>query len=332
MSVARLYDAAAPRVSVIVPVRNRRTLLRELLEGLEQQSFRDFEAIVVDDASDEDVVAEVHAAADRGLAVRAIRLDRARGAVGARIAGVADAKGEILAFTDSDCVPDAGWLRAGVAAIDGGAALVQGRTIPRREVKPLERSLWGEVEDGLYPTCNVFYRRSAYDDAGGFEPEGHALLGFRAGRQARGLGFGEDTLLGWRVRRATGQVSFERDALVEHQVFPFDGRASFSRAWQAGAFAALVREVPELRGTLLRRRYLLGDRAQLWLLGAFVALVLRRWPIAAALALPWVWHHAKRVNRHDPRWPYHLSTLLALEGVTEAALLAGIVKTRCVVI
>lgn len=316
---------------MIVPVRDRAELLETLLTGLAAQTYRDFEVIVVDDASTDDspVVAE-HAAA-RGEPVHLVRQARAVGAVGARVAGVSAARGEILAFTDSDCRPQPEWLAALVAAIDDGADVVQGLTRPARAAGPLERTVASHGDDGLYATCNVAYRRSAFDAVGGFDTRAEQVLGFRSDERAKGLGFGEDSLLGWRVRR-NGTSVFEPNAVVEHHVFPFEAAGAVSRAWQAGAFPALVREIPELRGTLLHRRVLLGRRRQEWLLLAFVLAVVRR-PWLAALALsPWVWHHANRIDRADARWPARVAVLLGLEVVTETALVAGSVRARAVVL
>ena len=322
---------SAPRVSVVVPVRDRAELLEALLSSLAAQTYRDFEVIVVDDASTDDspVVAE-HAVA-RGEPVHLLRQEHPVGAVLARVAGVAIARGEILAFTDSDCRPQPSWLGALVGAIDGGADVVQGMTRSARPAGPLERTVASHGDDGLYATCNVAYRRSAFDAVGGFDTSAENVLGFRRDQRAKGLGFGEDSLLGWRVRRRGASV-FEPNAVVEHHVFPFEAAGAVSRAWQAGAFPALVREIPELRRTLLHRRVLLGRRRQEWLLLAFVLAIVRR-PWLAVLALcPWVWHHASRIERADPRWPARVAVLLGLEVVTESALVAGSVRARTVVL
>src|SRR3954452_21840778 len=178
-----------PRVSVVVPVRDRRDLLGELLDGLDGQTFRDFETIVVDDGSSDGSADEAEAKTEAGRPVRVIRRT-GEGAVRARQVGVAEATGEILAFTDSDCVPEPGWLAAGVAALDTGVAVVQGHTRSARRRKPLERSLWVE-DNGLYPTCNVFYRRTAFEQAGGFDGDLGSRYGFRPGSLPQGLGFGE---------------------------------------------------------------------------------------------------------------------------------------------
>jgi hypothetical protein len=315
-----------PRVSVVVPVRDRRLLLRQLLDGLAAQSFRDFEVLVVDDHSTDDPAAEAAA----GGNVRVVPSE-GDGAVAARRTGIRGAVGEILAFTDSDCVPTPGWLAAGVAAIDAGADVVQGLTRPRRAMRPLERSVVADRADGLFATCNVFYRRDAFDDAGGFDDASH--LGFRAAVRARRLGFGEDTITAWRVARC-GRSAFAPGAVVEHEVLPPDLTDALARAWLTGAFPALVAEVPELRDQLLVHRVFLGtSRAALYGGLALGAVGKRR---AAALAFGvWAAGWVRDAWRHDGPPARRLAAvpaLLALDAITGVAVVAGSVRARTVVL
>ena len=248
-----------PAVSVVVPVRNRRRLLEELLDALAVQTYEDFEVIVVDDGS-EDGAGEM--AAGRHIAGRPVRVvpGHGAGAVAARGVGVAASSGAVLAFTDSDCRPHPTWLEVGMACIADGADVVNGQTRPTRPLGPLERSIWSG-DEGLYPTCNMFYRRTTFDDLGGFDGAAGTRWGFRVEERARGLGFGEDTLLGWRAHRSGAQVRYVPEARVDHHVFPPDMVESMSRSWMMAAFPALVREVPELRPTLVHRGVLWGPRS-----------------------------------------------------------------------
>lgn len=317
-----------PRVSVVVPVRNRRSLLRVTLDALAAQTFRDFEVIVVDDGSDDGSDEEALADEASGRPVRLVR-GHGRGAVPARQAGIAASRGEILAFTDSDCRPDPEWLEQGVAAIDRGADVVQGLTRPARRPRPLERTVWSLRDDGLFATCNVFYRRSAYDAAGGFDTTAGDALGFRPGASLRGLGFGEDTLLGWRVRRS-GRAAFAPDAIVEHHVFGVDVADSLRRAWTVGAFAELFRAVPELAdhmGPEFRR--LARRRAPLYL-GVVAGIAGQRRVAAVALTAftvdRWI-----RLTRFEPSLARRLKVLpvdLAVEAVSATSLLVGSARAR----
>jgi glycosyltransferase involved in cell wall biosynthesis len=326
--------ADRPRVSVVIPVRDRRDLLVACLDGLGAQTYDSFEVVVVDDGSSDGSAEAAEAHACGGHTVRVIRLgDKGRGAVAARLAGVEEAVGEILAFTDSDCVPAPQWLEQLVSAIDGGADLVQGRTEPTRPPRPLERTVWGLRDDGLYATCNVAYRRLAYDRAGGFDTGASERLGFRVGGRARGLGFGEDTLLGWRIRRA-GDARFAEEALVRHHVFPPDGKELAGRSLLAGAFPALVREVPELRTTLLAHRLFLST-ARIPLYVTIVLLVAGRRRAAVGAAAVWVLGHWRRLQGSEPDPRRRLVALGAMCGVdiVEAgALVAGSASTRTLVL
>ncbi|MHB8464501.1 MAG: glycosyltransferase family 2 protein [Acidimicrobiales bacterium] len=319
-------------VSVIIPVRDRHDLLVACLDGLGAQTYQAFEVVVVDDGST-DGSAEAAGAHECGAhTVRVVRLGRARGAVAARVAGVAAAAGEILAFTDSDCVPAPSWLERLVAAVDAGADVVQGRTEPTRPPRPLERTVWGVHDDGLFATCNVAYRRSAYDRAGGFDVGASDRLGYRFGGRAQGLGFGEDTILGWRVRR-TGTARFEPDAVVRHHVFPADGHELLSRSLQAGAFPALVREVPELRSTLLDGRLFLGTTRLPLYAAAGLALLGRR-RVALGPLIIWLLGHWRRLRTSEPDPHRRLIALAATCGmdvVEAAALLAGSASSRTLV-
>jgi glycosyltransferase involved in cell wall biosynthesis len=321
---------SAPSVSVIVPVRDRRVLLRSLLEALAKQTYRDFEVVVVDDGSRDGSGDEADTFGD--IAIRVVRTEGV-GAVAARRAGVAASAGHFLAFTDSDCEPDADWLQEGVAALEAGADLAQGTTTPIGSVGSLQRSVWVDHEDGLYATCNVFYRRGAYDEAGGFDIHGGHLFGFRSGPFARGLGFGEDTLLGWRVRRS-GRAVFVPKAVVRHQVVSQSGLELLRRAWIAGAFPTLVREVPELRKTLLHAGIFLGRR-RIPLYATLGALATRRRALSAAALAWWAVSRArdsKGAGATTRDLAVAIPVELAVDVVTAAALFVGSARARNIVL
>lgn len=94
-------------VSVVVPTYNRRALLRETLAALSRQDYREYEVIVVDDGSVDGTREVVQREFPEA---HYVRLDRNRGCAAARNAGVQAARGEIVAFTDDDCVPPPDWL------------------------------------------------------------------------------------------------------------------------------------------------------------------------------------------------------------------------------
>lgn len=87
-----------PAVSVVIPTYNRWPMIREAVESVLAQSFRDFELIVVDDGSSDGTAAKLEAL---GRDVRIIVQSR-RGVSAARNEGAREARGRYLAFLDSD--------------------------------------------------------------------------------------------------------------------------------------------------------------------------------------------------------------------------------------
>ncbi len=103
-----------PLVSVIVPVYNDVERLEKCLNALEKQTYPQdlYEVIVVDNASDESIVEIV----DRYHQASAT-YEAQPGSYAARNKGMTVAKGEIFAFTDSDCIPALDWIENGVATL-----------------------------------------------------------------------------------------------------------------------------------------------------------------------------------------------------------------------
>ena len=89
-------------ISVIIPTYNRAKLLLRSMQSVLEQTFTDLELIVVDDASTDDTEQVVTSVRDDR--VRYIRMEKNGGAGAARNAGIAAARGEWIAFQDSDDV------------------------------------------------------------------------------------------------------------------------------------------------------------------------------------------------------------------------------------
>ena len=322
-------STTGPRITVVVPVRDRRELLTYLLRALDVQTWRDFEVVVVDDGSADGSAETAAATSCAGRPVRVVRTAGV-GAVAARSLGVDCAQGDVLAFTDSDCRPDPGWLAAGIAAIDRGADLVAGPTLPNRPPRRSERTVWIDHDDGLYATCNVFYRRAAFEAAGGFDASASHRYGFRHGSKLRGLGFGEDTLLAWRVRRR-GPYVFDPAVMVRHHVFEPDYREALRRAWVAGGFCGLVGDVPELRSTLgLRGGVVLGAPTRLPLYVSVLAVASRRRRLALGLAGLWALSIGRQVVTDGDLTS--LPVALGADVVTAVALILGSLRSGTILL
>jgi glycosyltransferase involved in cell wall biosynthesis len=86
-------------VSIIIPTFNRLELLKRAIDSVEKQSFQDYELIIVDDASEDDSLAYLDT-----VKHTVIKLSTNMGVSSARDEGVKVAKGELIAFLDSDDV------------------------------------------------------------------------------------------------------------------------------------------------------------------------------------------------------------------------------------
>jgi glycosyltransferase involved in cell wall biosynthesis len=187
--VSARAESARPLVSVVLPSRDRADTLGRAIESVLSQSYPLLELIVVDDGS-RDRTPEVLERYRSSITV--LRQD-ARGAYPARNHGVAHAKGELVAFIDSDDAwhrnrlalqvplmerPEVGLVFGDAVRVSPGAAAganANGRcfavTPPRRGPVAAHFS-WGN----FVPTTTVLVRRACLEQVGGF-PTSHAVSG-----------------------------------------------------------------------------------------------------------------------------------------------------------
>lgn len=109
------------KVSVIVPAYNSQLTIAGCLRSVLAQSLPPDEIIVVDDRSG-DSTADLA----RNLGCRVIRNELAKGPGGARNSGAACARGDILAFIDSDCAAPENWLKNLIAAFEDPSIVAAG--------------------------------------------------------------------------------------------------------------------------------------------------------------------------------------------------------------
>ncbi|HET9023131.1 MAG TPA: glycosyltransferase family 2 protein [Burkholderiaceae bacterium] len=307
-------------MSVVIPARNAEAMIgRTVAAVLGQELDGGFEVVVVDDGSTDATAENARAAG-----ARVVSNATALGPADARNAGVGAAQGELIAFTDADCVPAPGWLQAGVSAL-GHADLVQGCVEPEPGVPvgPFDHTITVREESGLYETANLFVRREWFERVGGFrafiEPsQGH---------------FGEDLVFGWEVRRAGGRSAFAADAVVHHEVVTRPASAWIAERRRLRLFPEATRAVPELRsrwflGLFLSRRTAKLDLAVAALL---LALVTRR-PLLLLLALPYA-RATFRTDQWYRRWVVKQNAAhLAGDVVGLLALIEGSVKAKQIVL
>lgn len=162
---------------MVIPTRGRVELLERCLQAVCSQTLptRNYEVIVVDDGGDHETRAMMSRWTRRRTrenlpTFQFVVLPLQSGPAIARNRGWRQARGQIIAFTDNDCVPEADWLQAGLAAMAADVAGASGRiVVPLRE-HPTDYELNAAGLRGAeFATANCFYRRAVLDDVGGFD-------------------------------------------------------------------------------------------------------------------------------------------------------------------
>jgi glycosyltransferase involved in cell wall biosynthesis len=289
-----------PLISVVSPVRNAAHLVGGLLAALEAQSLPadDFETIVVDDGSTDgtpEILARWEAADPRR---RRVLRAPGRGPAAARNAGTAAARGEWIAFTDADVLPEPRWLEH-VLLAGGDADAVEGRTVPWpvEDLRPDSHYVQNE-RGGLYVTANMAYRREVLERLGGFDES------FRDA-------FLEDSDLAFRALDDGARFVFAPDALVRHRVINKPPLATLRSTRKLRWLPLLAAKHPQRYRTEIApiiRPVTRPDAHVLAGLAGLALLTLRGAPRAAGALLA---VNAVRVVARDPR---------AREGATGTAL------------
>lgn len=110
-----------PSVSVIIPTYNRKHCLGRALDSVFSQAYRDYEVIVVDDASTDGTLEFI---AKSYPNIRLIKLPCNRNAAGARNEGIRNARGEFIAFLDSDDEWSSDFLENSIKALQNNISAV----------------------------------------------------------------------------------------------------------------------------------------------------------------------------------------------------------------
>jgi glycosyltransferase involved in cell wall biosynthesis len=312
-----------PAATVIVPARDSERTLARTLTGLEEQQLDGgFEVFVVDDGS-RDGTSRL---ARRSPVVSDVLDGSGEGPAAARNLGAGRARSPALAFVDSDCEPAPGWLAAGVGSLRE-AGLVQGMVRPRpgERLGPFDRTLWVMGAWGLFESANLFVRAELFGRLGGFE----SWL-----RPRRGIELGEDVLLGWRARRAGARTGFCEEALAWHEVFPRGAREYVAERARLRFFPAMAGRIPELREEFFFRRFFHSRRSAMFDLAVAgtAAAVARRNPLLLAAAVPYLRELRRHAWRAQDGWKPVAAADLAADAVGLAALAAGSVRYRSLLV
>lgn len=198
-----------PRVSVIVCSYNGAKTLERCLESLKEVDYPDYEVILVDDGS-KDNTQEIAARHPWIVNIKQVN----KGLSVARNVGGYAATGEILAYTDSDCMADPDWLYYLVHTLTSGDYCGVGgpnisppaedwiqACVSAAPGGPSHVLLTDVVAEHI-PGCNMAFHKWAFEKVGGFDPEY---------RKA-----GDDVDFCWRLQQEGQVIAFSPAAIVWH--------------------------------------------------------------------------------------------------------------------
>jgi len=197
-----------PKISVVVCSYNGSATIRDCMEALQKVEYPNFEVIVVNDGST-DNLAEIVSQ----YPVRLINTPN-RGLSSARNTGMEAATGEIVAYIDDDAYPDQHWLQylahafmttnhAGIGGpnISPAGDGVIADSIANAPGGPVHVLLTDEIAEHI-PGCNMAFRHDALLEVGGCDPV------YRAA--------GDDVDLCWRIQQTGKTIGFHPAAFVWH--------------------------------------------------------------------------------------------------------------------
>lgn len=178
---------------------------------------------------------------------RVIHVERP-GSYAARNAAIAEARGDILFFTDSDCLPDSRWIEAGLAAISplgplgrvaGGVEMFQNGhhwTVAELYDRVHQMRQPDYFRSGWCVTANLVTRRATFDHVGLFDPERFSGGDLEWGERATAMG---------------SELVFRPDVLIRHPA-----RASFAELARKRRRTVGGRQHEELTGRAPKRTIL----------------------------------------------------------------------------
>jgi glycosyltransferase involved in cell wall biosynthesis len=321
---------SGPTLTVCVSTRNRSHLLSRLVDHLERQDLprADYEVVIVDNGSGDDtwdVLQEIAAAASIDL--RVLRNPPGKGPAAGRNRAWRDARGEICAFTDDDCMPTGTWLRELRSSMQDRSVAVAGRILPppgdERRIGPFDRVVTAlGAFAGWGATANFAARRADLEEVGGFDEE------FRNAA-------GEDTDLALRLMEHGVPFDYVDSAVVLHRVEKSGLRGLLRDQQRWVDVPAVFTGRPWARRQLLHHGLFWKSTHPGVLMVVAGLLVSRRRPgLGAALAVPWL---HERLCRHPlsesvPERVAAIPGALILDASEVTVMIRGSIRHREVVL
>lgn len=235
-----------PDISVVIPTYKRTELLLRCLGALSDQRIERnrYEIIVVSDGPDIKTKEVVAAWTTRlGMSVSFLHLPEKKGPAAARNMGWQHAEGELIAFTDDDCLPDSSWLQSFALEYKGEDQLVlSGRVIVPLPENPTDFELnTAHLETAEFITANCACTRASLLKTGGFD-------------ERFAQAWREDSDFQFRVILEAIPLRKVDSAIVVHPVRPAQWGVSIREQRKGMYNALLYKKFPDLYETRIGSR------------------------------------------------------------------------------
>ena len=258
-------EGPAPKVSVIIPAYNTAPFIAETLDSVFDQTFRDFEVIVINDGSPDTPGLEV-ALQPYLSRIHYIRQEN-RGLSGARNAGIGLARGELLAFVDSDDIWMPDYLTAQVEFLDRHPRVHASIADALLFGSCGEEVVWRTLKEGTDPilTFEQMLKREGGQLPSAMVARRQRVL--QVGMFDEQLRIGEDVEFCVRLCFPDGTMGYLRRVLVKYRQRPGSLTSDpINRKWRVAegqALRALRQKLPltEAQRTLLDDEIAASDAA-----------------------------------------------------------------------
>lgn len=234
------------QTSIVIPTYNRRDLIVRCVEALIHQDCSGFEIVVVDDGSTDDTVERLESlrgkCEERGIALEILVNPDNCGANPSRNRGIRRARGEVVAFLDSDCIAEPSWLRLLLVGFSGeNVAAVTGLV-----TDPTPTNIWELTFKGTHRlgrpgpahrliAGNMAIRKTLLQKFMLDEDYGYRAAGETPDLKTSGRSDEEGIFL--KLRAAGYQMIACPEAEVYHEHY-YDRPAFFKQAYRGGRSAA----------------------------------------------------------------------------------------------
>lgn len=226
-------------ISVVVPAYNAAHVIGHCLAALKEQTIdpADYEIIVVDDGSTDGTAVQAQLPG-----IQLLRCPQNRGAAAARNQGMRAAQGDIICFTDADCVPQPDWIaevtrplrqNAEVTAVKGTYITHQPQLVARfvqLEYEDKYDGMVGLPQIDFVDTYSCAYRRQALLDSGGFDET---------------IAYVEDQELSFRLAARGCVMVFQPTAVVAHHHSATLRQYARKKFWIGYWKARFIRHYPD---------------------------------------------------------------------------------------